>query len=245
MNLTWIGHATVLIDLGGVRLLTDPLLRPRLGHLRRHGPPPAPEVLRDVGAVLVSHLHFDHLDLASLRRLPSATPLVVPRGAARLLRRHGFPHAHELAAGEVAEVAGAEVLAVDAVHDGHRRPLGGAAADTLGYVLDRRVYFAGDTDLFAEMTDLAGIEVALLPVWGWGPTLGDGHLDPQAAARAAAMLRPRIAMPIRWGTFYPRGMHRLRADRLTDPPHEFAAAVARLAPDVKVRVVAPGGSVAV
>jgi len=238
-HVTWIGHATVLIELGGVRLLTDPLLRGRLGHLRRHGPPPSPDALRDLDAILISHLHLDHLDVPSLRQLARTTPLVVPRGAGGFLRRQGFPHAQELAAGGSAEVGGLRVTAVDAVHERRRRP-GGAEADTLGYVAGDRVYFAGDTDLFDGMTELQGLELALIPVWGWGPTLGGGHLDPPAAARATALLRPRIAVPIHWGTFYPRGLARYKADRLTDPPHEFAAAVARLAPDVDVRVLDPG-----
>jgi L-ascorbate metabolism protein UlaG (beta-lactamase superfamily) len=240
-RLVWVGHATALIEVGGARLLTDPLLRSRLAHLRRHGPPPAPEVTRDVDAVLISHLHHDHLDLPSLRLLPGGTPLVVPRGAAAMLQRRGFANVRELAAGETTEVAGVEVLAVDAVHDRHRLRLG-LQADTLGYVAGGAVYFAGDTDLFDGMADLAGIEVALIPVWGWGPSLGQGHLDPEAAARAAALLRPRIAVPIHWGTFFPHLVHLWKADRLTDPPHEFAAAVARLAPEVDVRVLQPGGS---
>jgi L-ascorbate metabolism protein UlaG (beta-lactamase superfamily) len=243
-RITWLGHATVLIELGGVRLLTDPLLRDRLGHLRRHGRSPAPGATEDLDAVLISHLHLDHLDLPSLKRLPRTTRLLVPRGAGAFLRRQGFPAAEELAAGDRADVGGLPVVAVPAVHDRRRRPFGGGPeADALGFVAGGRVYFAGDTDLFDEMGELGDLDVALIPVWGWGPSLGEGHLDPPAAARAAALLRPRIAVPIHWGTFYPRGLARYRSHRLTDPPHEFAAEVARLAPDVAVRVLAPGGSV--
>ena len=67
----------------------------------------------------------------------------------------------------------------------------------------RRVYFAGDTDLFDGMADLAPVDVALLPIWGWGPTMGPGHMDPARAAQAAALLRARLAIPIHWGTYYP------------------------------------------
>jgi L-ascorbate metabolism protein UlaG (beta-lactamase superfamily) len=240
-RVTWIGHATVLIELGGVRLLTDPLLRGRLGHLKRHGAPPAPGTTEGIDAVLISHLHLDHLDLPSLERLPRDTRVLVPRGAGAFLRRHGFDGAEELAAGDRVRVGELPVTAVPAVHDRRRRPYGGGpAADALGFVAGERVYFAGDTDLFDAMGELGGIDVALLPVWGWGPSLGEGHLDPPAAARAAALVRPRVAIPIHWGTFYPRGLARYKAHRLTDPPHEFAAAVARLAPDVAVHVLAPG-----
>jgi L-ascorbate metabolism protein UlaG (beta-lactamase superfamily) len=244
-RITWIGHATVLVELDGVRLLTDPLLRNRLGHLRRHGLPPDPELLGDVDAVLISHLHFDHLDIPSLRRLPRDVRLLVPRGAGSFLRRQGFPHAEELAVGDVAHVGGVAVTAAPAVHDRRRRPYaGGPAADAIGFVLDARVYFAGDTDLFDEMAELRGTEVALIPVWGWGPSLGTGHLDPPAAARATALVCPRIAIPIHWGTFFPRGLARYKGDRLTAPPHEFAAAVAALAPEVDVRVLSPGQALA-
>jgi L-ascorbate metabolism protein UlaG (beta-lactamase superfamily) len=241
-GITWIGHATVLIEVDGARLLTDPLLRPWLAHLRRHGPPPPAGLADNLDAVLISHLHLDHLDLPSLRRIPRTTRLLAPRGAGRLLRREGFPHAEEIAAGEQVDVAGATVTAVPAVHDGRRFPYG-PSADTLGFVAGGRIYFAGDTDLFDGMAELTGMELALLPVWGWGPSLGEGHLDPTAAARAAALVQPRMAVPIHWGTFYPRFLARYRPDRLTDPPHEFAAAVARLAPDVEVCVLAPGESV--
>jgi L-ascorbate metabolism protein UlaG (beta-lactamase superfamily) len=240
-RVTWIGHATVLIELGGVRLLTDPVLRPWLAHLRRHGPPPPAGLVDDLDAVLISHLHLDHLDLPSLRQVPRTARLLVPRGAGRLLRREGFAHVEEMAAGEEVDVAGATVAAVPAVHDRRRFPFG-PQADTLGFVLGGRVYFAGDTDLFDAMAELAGLELALLPVWGWGPSLGAGHLDPEGAARAAALLRPRTAIPIHWGTFYPRLLARYKPDRLTDPPHEFAAAVERLAPNVAVHVLHPGES---
>jgi L-ascorbate metabolism protein UlaG (beta-lactamase superfamily) len=244
--ITWIGHATVHIELDGVRVLTDPLLRGGLGHLKRHGPPPDPALLRDLDAVLISHLHFDHLDLPSLRRLSRDVRILVPRGAGSFLHRQGFPHAEELDVGDVAHVRGLAIAAVPAVHDGRRRPsyAGGPSADTIGFMLGARVYFAGDTDLFDEMAGLAGTDVALIPVWGWGPSLGEGHLDPPAAASATALVRPRIAVPIHWGTFYPRGLARYKGHRLTDPPHEFAAAVAELAPDVEVRVLAPGGALA-
>jgi L-ascorbate metabolism protein UlaG (beta-lactamase superfamily) len=243
-RVTWLGHATVLVELGGARLLTDPLLRNRLGHLRRHGPSPPAAATEDLDAVLVSHLHLDHLDLPSLRRLPRTTRVLVPRGAGALLRRNGFHSVDELAAGDRVAVGPVEVTAVEAVHDGRRRPYGGGPeADTLGFVIGGRVYFAGDTDLFEGMGELAGLDLALIPVWGWGPSLGAGHLDPPAAARAAALLRPRVAIPIHWGTFYPRGLARYRSHRLTDPPHEFAAEVARLAPAVTVSVLAPGEAI--
>jgi L-ascorbate metabolism protein UlaG (beta-lactamase superfamily) len=233
-----------------VRLLTDPLLRSRLGHLRRHGPPPAFETFHALDAILISHLHLDHLDVPSLGRVDPEVPLFVPKGAGELLHRMGFPGARELAPGDRVSVRGighgsVEVVGVPALHDGRRRPFG-PRAEAIGFELrwaGRRAYFAGDTDVFPELAELAGdLELALLPVWGWGPSLGEGHLDPERAARAAALLQPRVAVPIHWGTFYPRGLARVRPAPLRDPPHAFAAQVAALAPDVTVRVLAPGES---
>ena len=103
------------------------------------------------------------------------------------------------------------------------------------------VYFAGDTDLFAGMSALRGtVDVALLPVWGWGPSVGEGHLDPERAAQAAAMIGPKLAIPVHWGTFALPWARDGDSDR---PAREFAKLVAEVAPGVEVRVLAPGESV--
>jgi L-ascorbate metabolism protein UlaG (beta-lactamase superfamily) len=232
----------VLIEVGGVRLLTDPLLRDRVGHLRRQSATPAPGAAEGIHAVLVSHLHLDHLDAASMRRLPRDVAVIAPTGAGALLRRLGFARTTELRAGEQVEIEGVTVAAVPAVHDGRRHPLA-PLAEAIGFVVTggHRVYFAGDTDLFDGMEQLAGtLDAALLPVWGWGPSLGPGHMDPEGAARAAARLRPRVAVPIHWGTFFPAGLARLRGSVLVQPPREFARIAGKLAPGVDVRVLEPG-----
>src|SRR4051812_32248594 len=244
-RLTWVGHATVLVEMDGARLLTDPVLRSRLLHLRRYAAAPAPEVSRGLDAVLLSHLHADHLDPPSLRSLDRDAMLVGPRGAGRVLRRLGFATTIELAPGETVPVGAVTVTAVPAVHNGRRWP-GGHTAEPVGFVIsgERRVYFAGDTDIFDEMRELAApeLDVALLPVWGWGPSLGSGHMDPAAAARAAALLRPRVAVPIHGGTLSPVGLARRHGELLVAPPRTFARHVAELAPDVRVEILPPGAS---
>jgi L-ascorbate metabolism protein UlaG (beta-lactamase superfamily) len=241
-RLTWLGHATVLVELAGAVVLTDPVLRSRLAHLRRHAAKPQPP--RRVDVVLISHLHRDHLDLASLRLLDPAAPVVVPTGGARVLRRTGR-EVHELAPGDVLDVAGVTIRAVPAVHGGRRSPLS-QAADALGYIIEagRRVYFAGDTERFDGMADLTGLDAALLPIWGWGPRLGPGHMDPEEAARAVALLRPRLVVPIHWGTFLPLGQRRRHGHLLRDPARVFAARAAEVAPSVEVRVLAVGQTLA-
>jgi L-ascorbate metabolism protein UlaG (beta-lactamase superfamily) len=246
-RVTYVGHATVLVALDGVRLLTDPLLRTRVAHLRRRVRVDA-GALRGIDAVLVSHAHYDHLDLPSLERLGRSTPVVAPRGVGGLLRTRRFEHVLEVRAGETIPVGGVRVTAVRAEHDGGRGPLG-ARGDALGYLLDgsQRVYFAGDTDLFPEMAALSeGLDLALVPIWGWGPSLGRGkHLDPERAAEAVALLRPRIVVPIHWGTYHPLHLGvRAAPAYLSEPPLRFAEAVAAAAPEVEVRVLAPGESLA-
>jgi L-ascorbate metabolism protein UlaG (beta-lactamase superfamily) len=246
-HLTYVGHATVLVALDGVRLLTDPLLRTRVAHLRRRVRVDA-GALRGVDAVLVSHAHYDHLDLPSLERLGRSTPVVAPRGTGGLLRVRRFEHVVEVRVGETIPVGDVRVTAVPAEHDGGRGPFG-ARGDALGYLFEgsRRIYFAGDTDLFPEMASLAeGLDVALVPIWGWGPSLGRGkHLDPERAAEAVALLRPRIVVPIHWGTYHPLhlGM-RAAPDYLSEPPVRFTEAVAAAAPEVEVRVLQPGETLA-
>jgi L-ascorbate metabolism protein UlaG (beta-lactamase superfamily) len=240
--LRWFGHATVLVDLDGARVLTDPLLRPRVLHLRRAAPLDLAG-LEGLDAVLVSHVHYDHLDLPSLeRRIDRDVRIVLPRGAGRLVRSRGFP-VEELDAGETTRVGSLVVRAVPAEH-GSSRVLG-TRSEALGYVIEgsRRVYFPGDTDLHKGMAELGpALDVALVPIWGWGPSLGPGHLDPRRAAEALALLRPRVAVPIHWGTYYPVQSTRLKPPAfLREPVEAFTKAAAELAPEVEIEVLPVGG----
>jgi L-ascorbate metabolism protein UlaG (beta-lactamase superfamily) len=241
--LDFIGHSAVRIELDGVRLLTDPVTRGRVGPLRRVEPVPDRHRLRDIDAVLISHLHWDHLDVPSLRDLGRSVPVFVPVGSGPWMRAAGFRDVREIGVGDVAEVGGVVVRAVPAVHSGFRPPLG-PTAPPLGFVVrgSRSIYFAGDTDLFDGMGDLGEpIDVALLPVWGWGPTLGRGlHLDPLRAAQALRLIRPRAAVPIHWGTYWPHALGRVFPERLVEPPAAFVEYAAELAPDVQTVPTAVG-----
>jgi L-ascorbate metabolism protein UlaG (beta-lactamase superfamily) len=241
--LDFIGHSAVRIELDGVRLLTDPVTRGRVGPLRRVEPVPDRHRLRDIDAVLISHLHWDHLDVPSLRDLGRSVPVFVPVGSGPWMRAAGFRDVRELGVGDVADVGGVVVRAVPAVHSGFRPPLG-PTAPPLGFVVrgSRSIYFAGDTDLFDGMGELGEpIDVALLPVWGWGPTLGRGlHLDPLRAAQALRLIRPRAAVPIHWGTYWPHALGRVFPERLVEPPAAFVEYAAELAPDVQTVPTAVG-----
>jgi L-ascorbate metabolism protein UlaG (beta-lactamase superfamily) len=244
LRLTYVGHATVLVDLDGTRILTDPLLRERVAHLFRYGPAPDRAGIGSPDAILLSHMHRDHCDIPSLLQLGRHTRLVVPEGGGKLLARRGFSSVEEMRPGNEIRLGPLTVTATDAEHSGFRPPSGPQAL-ALGFLIGgtRRVYFAGDTDLFEDMTGLsAGLDLALLPIWGWGRVLGPGHLDPTKAALALRMLRPSIAVPIHWGTFARVGLAHA-SQFLTEPPTLFSREASRLAPEVEVRIVRPGESV--
>lgn len=244
-RLTFLGHACVALELAGTLLVTDPLLRPRVAFLRWTAPVPRVGPLLPAAAVLLSHLHQDHCDLPSLARLGRHRTLVVPAGTEGVFARRGFTRVVPLRAGESYAVGPVRVTATHAEHDGRRQPFGPRCSRALGYLLSaagRCVYFAGDTDLFAGMADLApDLDLALLPVAGWGTGLGPGHLDPVRAAEAARLLRPALAVPIHWGSLQPLWTRRSEQVRAA-PPQAFAAEVAHHRLATRVRVLAPGSS---
>jgi L-ascorbate metabolism protein UlaG (beta-lactamase superfamily) len=252
-TVTWWGHSTVDIRMDGTRVLTDPLLRWRVGPLHSRGHRPsrreAVDSLSSVDAVLLSHLHHDHTDLPSVRRLGSRTTTVVPVGAEGLLRRHARGPVLGLAAGYELPMGRVRIRATQARHEGTRHR--GHSAEAVGYLISgsRTVYFAGDTEVFAGMADIAdavpgGIDVALLPVSGWGLTLGSGHMDPAAAAQAVRLLRPRVAVPVHWGTLRIPVAWRVRRQHLQGVAERFAALVAEAAPATMVVVPEPGHAIA-
>ena len=237
-GVTYVGHATALVELDGTRVLTDPMLRDRIAYILRIAPLPPPDTVENLDAVLLSHAHHDHLDIPSLRRIPLDVPIIAPPRAAPLLRRRSGHEVIEVEAGASVRVGNVDVLAIPAKHEGRRLPTD-PRLPTIGFVIGSRVSFYGDTDVFNEMADLAGtLDVALLPVWGWGPRVGPGHMNPVRAARAAGLIRPRIAVPIHWGTLMRPGVWWRHDTAL--PTRQFSELVAQQAPEVTVQVLAPG-----
>lgn len=242
MDITFIGHATLLLEMSGIRVLTDPILRNRVLHLRRRNRIVDSLVANNLDVVLISHAHWDHLDLPSLRIIGTSTPLIVPKGVEQLLRRKGFRNVTELSVGDIMTIGEIKISATYADHDGARLRFG-QGSESIGYLIEstHRIYFPGDTALYPHMTDLAdGLDLALLPVWGWGPNLGPGHMNPYQAALALRLLSPQFAIPIHWGTMFPIGLSWIFPKLLIDPPHAFANFASKLAPEVTVNILAPG-----
>lgn len=245
VRVTWWGHATVMVEVAGLRVLTDPVVTGHIAYLLRRVDRTAPsDAASGADVVVVSHLHADHLHLQSLRRIAYPATLVVPAGAAPLATRAWSGPIRELCIGDTIAFGAVTVTAVAAYHDGRRFPGAKTRAPALGYVIAHaglRIWFAGDTGWFSDLAALAPITVALVPVGGWGPTLGPHHLNPEEAARAVALTHATHAVPIHYGTFWPTGLRRLAPALFTDrfllPGSRFEEAVQRMTLPTEVHIL--------
>jgi L-ascorbate metabolism protein UlaG (beta-lactamase superfamily) len=250
MQVTWWGHATCTISIAGVRVLTDPVFTARVAHLHRPVAPVPPDEAHEADVAIVSHLHADHLHLPSLRRLADGTRVVAPLGTARLLARR-LPElaarVEEVEPGAAVQVGDVEIVATPAAHDGHRLPGSPHRGPALGFVLraaGTSVWFAGDTGLFDGIAEIGPVDIAVVPVGGWGPTLGRHHLDPVQAAEAVRRVAAHDAIPIHYGTFWPQGLRtaapaQFRAKCL-EPGRRFVDALTDIA---RAHAIAPCTSV--
>ena len=254
MNLvvTWLGHSTVVLDLDGVRVVTDPLLQRHNGVLRRRGPQPKGEAWSGAAAVLLSHLHHDHAEVASLRRLSGVPVLTALENAVwvdkKRLVGHGLAEGEWVSVGPMAEVM---VRLVPAVH--HSRPMPHRPNAVNGHLVrgpSAVVWIAGDTDLYPGLADLpqiagAPIDVAVVPVGGWGPRLSPGHMGPEEAAVACRMSGARWAVPVHWKTLHVPAGRDIPRGWMDSAGPRFAAALAREAPDCRPAVLDVGASLTV
>jgi L-ascorbate metabolism protein UlaG (beta-lactamase superfamily) len=229
LTAAWLGHATVLLNISGTRVLTDPALEPRVGigrGLAKLGPrrliAPAlrPRELPPLDLLLLSHAHMDHTDLGTLRALPRDLPVVVQQGNRDLVRR--FRNVTELAWGETAEVAGVRVEAIEVRHWGARmvtdrhRGYGGFLLRRSG----RTVVFAGDTaytDAFARLRSRGPMDLAILPIGAYDPWIYN-HASPEQAWAMFQALGAEYLLPIHHSTF------RLSREPLDEPIARLLAA---------------------
>ena len=244
LALTWWGHASTTVEIGGARVSTDPLLSNHLIHLRRYAPSPSARAF-EADVVLISHLHHDHLHVPSLRRFRSDVPILVPRGGEALLRSVGLDRVRPVGPGDVVEVAGVTVTVLAATHDGGRGPHTKITGPALGFRVDgggRSFWFPGDSELREDMSRVGHVDLALVPIGGWGPTLEDGHMNPVDGAAAVLAVGATTAVPVHWGTFWPVGLRKIaRAnhDRLfVTPGRRFVDALADR--DVAAVLAQPG-----
>lgn len=250
ISLTWLGHSTVVLDMDGVRLVTDPLLRRHNGVLRRRGPRPDPGSWAGAHAVLLSHLHHDHAEVASLRMLGHLPVLTSVPNAAWVVGK-GL-EGRGVAEGEWVPVGPADDVAVRLVHaEHHSRPMPHRPNEAHGHLVrgpSGVVWLAGDTDLHPAMAGLAEtagapVDLAVVPVGGWGPRLSAGHMGPDEAAVACRTSGARAAVPVHWGTLHVPGGARLPRGWMDVAGPRFAGALAGEAPDCTAHVLGLGGSV--
>lgn len=245
-EVTWVGHATILVDLGGFRFITDPIFSRRIVVPRRlvH-PGREPHELQDLGAVLVTHAHMDHLDVPSHRLMPREATLVTPPRVSRYLRRIGYREAIELDWWESATLpGGVEITAVPAKHWGTRGlfPDGNGYG---GYVVRRgdfHWYFTGDTayfDGFREIGERFPLDVACLPIGAYHPpSFRNVHMSPEDAYRAFVDLGARHMIPVHFETFI------LSMEPIGEPRRKIEALRASNGHHDRVHVLRPGETLA-
>ncbi len=241
-SLTWVGHSTFVIHDGGEVVLTDPHWSPRALVPKRQSPPGIPfEAAERATFAILSHDHYDHLDDATVRRLPEALPWFVPLGLGSWFAQRGR-QATELDWWQSATIGRWTLTAVPVQH-WSRRTVQANRSLWAGWLLDsetRRYFFAGDSGAFGGFAEigrrLAPIDVALLPIGAYAPRwfMAYGHMDPGEAYQAFLDLGAKHMVPMHWGTF------QLTDEPIGLPPHDLAEHLGKIGGDSRVRTLAIG-----
>jgi L-ascorbate metabolism protein UlaG (beta-lactamase superfamily) len=251
LRVSWVGHSTLLIEIEGLRFLTDPVFSQRASPFRWLGPrrfaPPAIAIdeLPPIDAVVISHDHYDHLDMDSIVALDArGVDFIVPLGVGAHLEAWGVEEGriHELDWWDEVAFEGLTVACLPARHFSGRTGLAGNGSLWASWALvgdEARVFFSGDTSLTPEFSEIGArygpFDIALVEVAAYSPHWADYHLGPEQAVEAFRMLRGRLLVPIHWGTF-DLGLH-----GWTEPVERLR--VAARARGAHLVVPVPGGSV--
>jgi L-ascorbate metabolism protein UlaG (beta-lactamase superfamily) len=215
--LTWIGHATYLIQLGGLSIVIDPVLSNRLFAIKRLvAPGLAPAAMPALDVCLVTHNHRDHMDAPSLEALDRKLLMVVPKGLGRWFASRGFLSVVELEWWQHTELRGVRITFVPSQHWSQRGAFDRNESHWGGYVIEdgtHRVYHSGDTAYFDGFTQIGSrlgrIDAAMLPIGAYEPRwfMRGQHMNPEDAVSAFLDLRAKRFIAMHWGTF-----------KLTDEP---------------------------
>jgi len=244
IHVGWVGHSTVLLSFYGTNILTDPNFANRVAIARRViGLPIEPEEIKDIDLILISHAHFDHLDLPSLRRLPKETLLIVPPGCLPLVGNLGFSRAVEMKWGETFSLNGLLIEAFQPAHWGKRDPFDDRDRGYHSYLLTKNgksILFAGDTgysEVFGEKGKGREIQIAFFPISAYRPDwFQRNHATPEEALQMFLESGAQFMVPIHWGTFI------LSHEPLAEPLARLKTEVKRLGLEDRVIILRHGES---
>ncbi|MDP3279051.1 MAG: MBL fold metallo-hydrolase [Deltaproteobacteria bacterium] len=231
-SLTWLGHASWLVQIAQTSVMIDPVLFARIAlTVQRHaGPGLTLAQLPTIDAVLITHNHMDHMDAPSVMALAKQCPwatFVVPEGLRPWFVRHGIERSVELPWWSSTKVGGVKIQAVPSQHWSRRGLLDEDRTHWCGYVIEgdgRRVYHTGDTAYFTGFSQIAArvgaIDAAMLPIGAYEPRwfMRSQHMNPDDAVRAFEDLRATRFVAMHWGTFM------LTDEPLDEPPKALARA---------------------
>ena len=241
IGVTWIGHASFLLQFGGHNILVDPNWARWLKVVKRLKMPGLHlHELPDIDLVLVTHAHFDHLDRKTLRQVAADQPIVVPFEVGNLVHDLGFRSVHELGYWESFKLGPLTVTLTPCAHWGARilhdthRGFGGFIVEHEG----RTVYHCGDTAYFGGFREIAkrfAVDVALLPIGAYDPPSGrEVHMNPEEALRAFTDLNAKTLVPMHYGSF------QLSYEPMEEPLRRLLTGARRFGLSEKIAVMLEG-----